>query len=111
MWDLVWGTGAGQGPARSLLCLILRPRGWLNPLWSLDPGTSGLLWVESRVMSWEYQKPLFCPLQLLEMSFNCLEDVESTFQSAFALSCESQAPFLCLPVPTRPRPAHRYQHV
>lgn len=49
--------GAGQGPARSLLlCLDSRATGWLNPLWSLDPGTSrGLLWVESRVICQEYQ--------------------------------------------------------
>lgn len=42
---------------------------------------SGLLWVRSRSNILGVPKPqhlLPCPLQLLEMSFNCLEDVEST---------------------------------
>lgn len=59
----------------------------------------------------EPQHLLFCPLQLLEMSFNCLEDVEHHSSQPFALSCESQVFPLAFPVPTRPRPAHRYPRV
>lgn len=116
VWDLVWGTGAGQGPARSLLlCLDSQATGWLNPLWSLDPGTSGIAvgGVEGDVLGIpEPQHLLFCPLQLLEMSFNCLEDVESTIPvSPLHLAVSPRSFPLAFPVPTRPRPAHRYQHV
>lgn len=110
------GNGAGQGPARSLLlCLDSQAKGWLNPVWSLDPGTSGIAvgGVKGDVLGIpEPQHLLFCPLQLLEMSFNCLEDVESTIPvSPLHLAVSPRSFPLAFPVPTRPRPAHRYQHV
>lgn len=110
------GEGAGQGPARSLrLRLHSQAEGWLNPLWSLDPGASGMAvgGVKGDVLGIpEPQHLLFCPLQLLEMSFNCLEDVESTIPvSPLHLAVSPRSFPLAFPVPSRPRPAHRYQHV
>lgn len=53
----------------------------------------------------EPQHLLSCPLQLLEMSFNCLEDVESTIPvSPLHLAVSPRAfPLACL-VPPCPRP-------
>ena len=58
----------------------------------------------------EPQHLLFCPLQLLEMSFNCLEDVESTIPvSPLHLAVSPRSFPLAFLVPTCPRLAHRYK--
>ena len=60
----------------------------------------------------EPQHLLFCPLQLLEMSFNCLEDVESTIPvSPLHLAVSPRSFPLAFPVPRPPQagsqvPAH-----
>lgn len=43
VWDLAWGRGAGQGTAHSLLWYLdSQTKGWLNQMWSLDPGALGV---------------------------------------------------------------------
>lgn len=73
---------------------------------------SGLLWLRSRGNILEVPKPqhlLPCPLQLLEMSFNCLEDVESTIPVSPLHLAVSPAFSFCLPCPYLPQ-AHTKVH-
>lgn len=83
-------------------------------MWSLGQGLRGSLW-GWRDNILEIQEPLpllSCPLQLLEMSFNCLEDVESTIPVSplhLAVSLQSFPPVFF--VPPCPRPTHRHEHL